>query len=503
MLTVPWLRLELRRREFRRRALEAREEECGRDGLSRAPWMSRNGGVVARGGCELATPPELRGADGYKRQSEENKTKQSDNKATKNREMLQMGTFLSGRSSGTVRGLACAAGLIALTTAGYYAYRRLKRTSDLRAAGREAAQGSVVGVDVEEALVCTEEDPQTSAVVLVTETNPQLPNTSLDPEKSAVILLSHHHNTRQLHSVWRNIQFLSSQSCSFVSESLEVRRYIACLVRGPEVLLWWITTTTTKMSSNHWQTIYQVSRSYLRVDVDGQVDMSHEEEGSFFTPHADFDVQSEFEESDVELPPEEQEVPFISLYLTGRGITDLVLKLPAVREAFSRMMASIHNKNFLYVAGKQILMRLAAANKQDPCSVQRAYDEVIRFLREPSYQETIEAEVLDAQLYHFNLLDVFFELVFFSCLINGLPPEALDGGFLQRVFHMNSQWDVDIRESEAEQLFLLLSLKLTMLLEELFSQPLDLYSDPAALATAVLRLVKERVQEMLKAMAGV
>ncbi|XP_060716648.1 uncharacterized protein LOC132839600 [Tachysurus vachellii] len=459
--------------------------------------------------------------------------------------MLHMKTFLSGRSSGTVRGLACAAGLIALTTAGYCAYRRLKRISDLRAPEREAAQGSVLGVDVEEVLVCTEEVPQTSAVVLVTETNPQLLDTSLDPEKSAVILLSHHHGTRQLHPAWQNIQFLSSQSCSFVSESLEVHRYIACLVRGPEVLLWWI-TTTTKMSSNHWgafnattrensitciqrvcgsvralvschheettihvpfedgeQTIYQVSRSYLRVDVDGQVDMSHEEEGSFFTPHADFDVQSEFEESDVELPPEEQEVPFISLYLTGRGITDLVLKLPAVREAFSRMMASIHNKNFLYVAGKQILMRLATANKQDPRGVQRAYDEVIRFLREPSYQETIEAEVLDAQLYHFNLLDVFFELVFFGCLINGLPPEALDGGFLQHVFDMNSQWDVDIREPEAEQLFLLLSLKLTMLLEELFSQPLDLYSDPAALATAVQRLVKERVQEMLKAMEGV
>ncbi|XP_060748904.1 uncharacterized protein LOC132861413 [Tachysurus vachellii] len=458
--------------------------------------------------------------------------------------MLHMKTFLSGRSSGTVRGLTCAAGLIALATAGYYAYRRLKRTSDLRAAEREAAQGSVVGVDVEVVLVCTEEDPQTSAVVLVTETNPQLLNTSLDPEKSAVILLSHHHGTRQLHSAWQNIQFFSSQSCSFVSESLEVRRYIACLVRGPEVLLWWI--TTTKMSSNHWgafssttqetlitciqrvcgsvralvachheettvhvpyedgeQTIYQVSRSYLRMDVDGQVDMSHEEEGSFFTPHADSEVQSEFEESDVELPPEEQEVPFISLYLTGRGITDLVLKLPAVREAFSRMMSSIHSKNFLYVAGKQILMRLAAANKQDPRGVQRAYDEVIRFLREPSYQEMIEAEVLDAQLYHFNLLDVFFELIFFSCLINSLPPEALDGGFLQLVFYMNSQWDVDIREPEAEQLFLLLSLKLTMLLEELFSQPLDLYSDPAALATVVLRLVKERVQEMLKAMAEV
>ncbi|XP_047658890.1 mitoguardin 1-like [Tachysurus fulvidraco] len=178
--------------------------------------------------------------------------------------------------------------------------------------------------------------------------------------------------------------------------------------------------------------------------------MSHEEEGRFFTPHADSDVQSEFEESDMERPPEEQEVPFIVLYLTGRGITDLVLKLPAVREVFSRMMASIHNKSFLYVAGKQILMLLAAANKQDPRGVQRAYDEMIQFLREPSYQEMIEAEVLDAQLYHFNLLDVFFELVFFSCLINGLAPEASDGGFLQHVFNMNSQWDVDIREPEAE-----------------------------------------------------
>ncbi|KAK2817813.1 hypothetical protein Q7C36_021746 [Tachysurus vachellii] len=302
--------------------------------------------------------------------------------------MLHMKTFLSGRSSGTVRGLACAAGLIALTTAGYCAYRRLKRISDLRAPEREAAQGSVLGVDVEEVLVCTEEVPQTSAVVLVTETNPQLLDTSLDPEKSAVIL------------------------------SLEVHRYIACFVRGPEVLLWWI-TTTTKMSSNHWGAFNATTREnsitcIQRVCGSVRALVScHHEETTIHVPFEDGE-QTIYQESDVELPPEEQEVPFISLYLTGRGITDLVLKLPAVREAFS-----------------------------------------------------------------------------------------LDGGFLQHVFDMNSQWDVDIREPEAEQLFLLLSLKLTMLLEELFSQSLDLYSDPAALATAVQRLVKERVQEMLKAMEGV
>ncbi|KAK3505772.1 hypothetical protein QTP70_019990 [Hemibagrus guttatus] len=585
--------------------------------------------------------------------------------------MLDFGKFLYDLSSWTARGLACAAGMLALTSVGYCAYRRLKRSSDPQAAELQAAHGSVVD-DVEEAevtevtdssfqLLCAEHDPQTSAVALVTEINIQLLSTSLDPQKSADILVtdpsfqllcaehdpqesavalvcvcvrahcikvtdpsfqllcaehnpqaspvalvtdaniqllstsldpqksavflvsdpsfqllcaehdpqaspvalvtdaniqllstsldpqksadilfSHHLGRGELQSTWQNIQFRSFESRSSEFESLKIHRYFLCMVRGPEVQLWWFTTTKTccnDLGSSIYtrckdtftriqrvfgcvrelvscqrtetiihvpyedceQTIHRVSRWFLHLHVDDQVNTSHqEEEESFFTPQAD----SEFEEqrNDMELSPEEMEVPFISLQLKDSGITDLVLKLPAVREAFSRMLACIINKNILYVAGKKILMRLAAANKQDPFGVQQAYDDVIQFLREPSYQEMIEAELFDAELYHFNLLDLFFEHILFGYIINNLAPAALDGGFLQRLFVMNSKWDVDIWEPEAEELCLLLCCKLTMLLEELFSQPLELYSDPAALAIVVSRLVKEHVQEMLKAM---
>ncbi|KAG7334872.1 hypothetical protein KOW79_001468 [Hemibagrus wyckioides] len=88
--------------------------------------------------------------------------------------------------------------MLALTSAGYCAYRWMKRRSDLQAAEVQAAHGSVVD-DVEEAettevtdpsvqLLCTEHDPQISADALVTEINIQLRSTSPDPQKSAVIL---------------------------------------------------------------------------------------------------------------------------------------------------------------------------------------------------------------------------------------------------------------------------------------------------------------------------
>ncbi|KAG7334852.1 hypothetical protein KOW79_001448 [Hemibagrus wyckioides] len=90
--------------------------------------------------------------------------------------------------------------MLALTSAGYCAYRWMKRRSDLQAAEVQAAHGSVVD-DVEEAettevtdpsvqLLCAEHDPQISADALVTEINIQLRSSSPDPQKSAVILRS-------------------------------------------------------------------------------------------------------------------------------------------------------------------------------------------------------------------------------------------------------------------------------------------------------------------------
>ncbi|KAG7335411.1 hypothetical protein KOW79_002007 [Hemibagrus wyckioides] len=79
--------------------------------------------------------------------------------------------------------------MLALTSAGYCAYRWLKRSSDLQAAELQAAHGSVVD-DVEEA-----------ETTEVTEINIQLRSTSLDPQKSAVILNREDSSTNNTHHV--------------------------------------------------------------------------------------------------------------------------------------------------------------------------------------------------------------------------------------------------------------------------------------------------------------
>ncbi|KAK3531247.1 hypothetical protein QTP70_015220, partial [Hemibagrus guttatus] len=151
--------------------------------------------------------------------------------------------------------------------------------------------------------------------------------------------------------------------------------------------------------------------------------------------------------------------------LQGASHTDVALNLPAIREAFSRMLACIHVQNLLYMSGKLMLMYLAAANKMDVVRVQLAYDTVIRFLRVPSNWESFEAELLRARPHHFSFLDVLFDFVLFSCFTHSSPPPAN---------------------------------MLTVLLEDLFYQDLELYGDPAALASAVLSIVKQHEQEMMK-----
>ncbi|KAK3521079.1 hypothetical protein QTP86_006327 [Hemibagrus guttatus] len=250
--------------------------------------------------------------------------------------------FLTSASS--FRGVACAAGLLTLTSTGYWAYRRLKRRSGLPAADPQPAQGAVA--DVEEV-----------EHVQVTEPTYQLPPTELHPQTSAVVLCSRH-------GARRNIWFLTSHIYGSQFQTVEVQRYFI----QPR----WFTVTET-----------------VRVPL-------------------------------------------------GASHTDVALNLPAIREAFSRMLACIHVQNLLYVSGKLMLMYLAAANKMDVVRVQLAYDTVIRFLREPSNWESFEAELLQAR----NML--------------------------------------------------------TVLLEDLFYQDLELYGDPAALASAVLSIVKQHEQEMMK-----
>ncbi|KAK3506385.1 hypothetical protein QTP70_019271, partial [Hemibagrus guttatus] len=357
---------------------------------------------------------------------------------------MNFAKFLPSASS--FRGVACAAGLLALTSAGYWAYRRLKRRSGLPAADPQPAQGAVA--DVEEV-----EDVQ------VTEPTRQLPPTELRPQTSAVVLFSRHSRAGELHGARRNIWFLTSHiygsqfqwkfrgtsssrggfpsketSCAPLGASnstacedsfTAVQRVsgsakepLSC--RGVETVIY-------VPHEDGEQTFNQVRCSHPPVGVDDQVDTSHlEEEERSFTPRSDLDIESDFEESNDDLSPEESEVPFISSHLWLEGVTDIALKLPAIREAFSGMLACIHVQNLLYVSGKKMLMRLAAANKKDVVGVQPAYDSVVHFLREPSNWESIEAELLQARLHHFSFLDVFFELVLFRCFIHSSPPTAME-----------------------------------------------------------------------------
>ncbi|XP_053508111.1 uncharacterized protein LOC128624462 isoform X1 [Ictalurus furcatus] len=200
----------------------------------------------------------------------------------------------------------------------------------------------------------------------------------------------------------------------------------------------------------------------------------------------------EKEESFLEL-----DVPFIREHLLERGVTDIGLKLCALRKAFSTLLASIHNQNFLFVVGKKIVMRLAAANNQDVVGVQLAYESLIQFLRSPPNQESIVTELFGAQLHHYNFMDMFYELLIFRYVTNDSAPEACEGGFLEGLFAFISMWNPDEWEPAAELYFTMLIDQLTVLCEVLFSQPLELYSDPAALASPVSQLLWQHVPLMM------
>ncbi|XP_060714763.1 uncharacterized protein LOC132838458 [Tachysurus vachellii] len=186
--------------------------------------------------------------------------------------------------------------------------------------------------------------------------------------------------------------------------------------------------TEWRLTSSCQQTIKQVTCTYLLVGKDGQMDTSTWEKEEVPVPYA---------ECDESLNPEEMEVPFVCCHLSDRRVTDVGLKLPALREAFATLLASIHNQNFLFLVGKKIVMRLAAANIQDVGGVKLAYEALIQFLRTPSYQDSIEAEISSC-VPHYNFLDVFFELILFHHFRSGSTLETFKGGFLERLLELVS-----------------------------------------------------------------
>ncbi|KAK3567536.1 hypothetical protein QTP86_020051 [Hemibagrus guttatus] len=293
----------------------------------------------------------------------------------------------------------------------------------------------------------------------------------------------------ELISAYRNIQFLSADFSLSQLEGFPYQTTIEDCFTGIQAESGRVTEfiscnrVETSFIVPHFyvQTITTVTCTYLYVAEDGQIHTS----------------TWEYDQNDSEemLNPEEMEVPFICCHLSDRGVTDIGLKVPAVREAFATLLASIHNQNFLFVVGKKIVMRLAAANNRDAVGVQLAYEALIQFLRTPSYQESIEMELSGSNVHHYNFLDVFYELIVFSCFKNGSTPQPFKGGFLERLLEFISMFDMDVWEPAAGLYFTVLIDHLTELVVVLFSQPLELYSDPAALATAALHTLYSEPQD--------
>ncbi|KAK3543430.1 hypothetical protein QTP70_020912 [Hemibagrus guttatus] len=106
----------------------------------------------------------------------------------------------------------------------------------------------------------------------------------------------------------------------------------------------------------------------------------------------------------------------------------------------------------------------------DAVHVQLAYEALIWFLR-TSNQESIAAELSGAYVYHYNFVDVFYELLLCGYFMNTSTPDT--GGFLERLFALINMWDVDVWEPTAKMYFTMLIDQLTGRFEVLFSQPLE------------------------------
>ncbi|KAK3505805.1 hypothetical protein QTP70_019713, partial [Hemibagrus guttatus] len=77
-------------------------------------------------------------------------------------------------------------------------------------------------------------------------------------------------------------------------------------------------------------------------------------------------------------------------------------------------------------------------SEEDVVCVQLAYEALIQFLKTPSKQESIAAELFWVYVHHFNFPDVFYELLLFGYFTNSSTPETFEGGFLKCLLVLNS-----------------------------------------------------------------
>ncbi|KAK2865689.1 hypothetical protein Q7C36_001745 [Tachysurus vachellii] len=373
--------------------------------------------------------------------------------------------FLPGLNTWNVREIACAAGLVAMCArAGYLVYRYVRRAR----APPDHPQLHPESVDVVR-------DPPPS-VLQVIEPKVQLPPTEPHHDTSSVVLFSQHPCAGELDRACGDDQLLSTNCFSSQSESMDVNKDSLEMISGPgsRLCLFEATETHSFSLEVHEQylqlppaalhsdplAVIPETCTYLHAAADGQLDTCTWESKDLRSPHGDAQADSE----ECEETPEEVEVPFISCHLSQRGVTEVGMKLPALRQAFATLLASIHNQNFLFVAGKKIVMRLAAANNK---------------------------------IHNYNFVDVFYELLVFGYVINGSEPETFAGAFLERLIALVNMWDADVWEPAAALCFAEVIDQLKEFFDDLFALPRDLHSDPAALAPEVCRLLVQHVQLLM------
>ncbi|XP_051561661.1 uncharacterized protein LOC127445546 [Myxocyprinus asiaticus] len=339
-------------------------------------------------------------------------------------------------------------------------------------------------------------------------------------------------------------QFTDSEESEF--ERLEMKYCFVHMVRGVETrLLWALSTEKTMLDPNgrpyyrmikqacfgaglvcgqimqyvthlrlettvevhygfHSHTHLSVAHFIMSFGMDGQITTSSwAEEESFDCPsESDSGPESEYSDysegsDDEDLTPVERELPNTSLHLHSLYVFDVPMKLEALRLAFSTLLSRGNVQNTLYVAGKNLLSHLVAANKQDVNTFKEAYDRVIRLLRRSDQRDAVKKELHDVGVHQLNFLDVFFEFILVGLVQNNLPEAVCNGGFLEHLNSLISTWDIPGDwEPAADQQFWQLHRYLMDLLEALANLPLDTYHSPDLLVNKVSALIAECIQLM-------
>lgn len=177
---------------------------------------------------------------------------------------------------------------------------------------------------------------------------------------------------------------------------------------------------------------------------------------------------------------------------------DFTSRMFALRQAFTILTSSQQAVNYLTVAGRMLLGELAARSGRDPAIFQQAFGHLISHSQNPAYSTATRIELAQSGIFHFNFLDVVFELVVFGVLEGTMPRAQTAGGFLNHLAEtINSLMPTGAWPPEAKVYLQALRGELLGFLDSILGFAQQLYSDPQPLASAVWECVEQHVQRCL------